>query len=539
MATTHDSGDGPPPETPPDQPADEAPGKPGSGLTRRQLLPVAGGGLAALAVAGFVGYELHPDAKAPAPAPQPKPKPTTKPATTPATTLEKPFVSRPDLSPPTVRITQLASGTAEEATPRFIALAPDNVIENSTPWQQGLMLVDRLGRLVWFKPAATGQKPFDLKVQTYQGKPVLTWWEGVLVADFGSGKAQIADSTFNTIKTVSGANGLPMDLHEFTISSSGAGLATAYHETTTDLTAVKGAKQGRIANCYAQVLDLATGKATFDWNALAHVALEESYKPVPASGKNLWDFFHMNSLQMLSDGSILISARNTWTVYKVNGSTGEIIWRMGGKKSDFQVEAAAQFAWQHHAIMWSDTEMTVFDNSTTKQAPSRGLLLSVDESAMTVSLTQEFEAPTGFYAGTLGSVQLMPNGNVFVGWGTQPYFTEFASDGTQLMFGQLPLGVRSYRAFLVDVVGAPADKPAIIAKAYAAGGYQIYVSWNGATQIDSWRIDAGTTAHTLKPVGTSPWTGFETAIVVDAVGPSFQAVALDANGNELGRSEVV
>jgi hypothetical protein len=212
---------------------------------------------------------------------------------------------------------------------------------------------------------------------------------------------------------------------------------------------------------------------------------------------------------------------------------------MGGKKSDFQVEPAAQWAWQHHATMVSDTEMTLFDNSTTKQAPSRGLLLSVDESAMTVSLTQEFKAPTGFYAGTLGSVQMMPNDNVFVGWGTQPYFTEFASDGTQLMFGQLPLGVRSYRAFLVDLVGAPADKPAIIAKAYAAGGYQIYVSWNGATEIDSWRIDAGPNAKSLKPVGTSPWTGFETAIVVDAVGPSFQAIALDSHGNELGSSAVV
>ena len=149
------------------------------------------------------------------------------------------------------------------------------------------MLVDRLGRLVWFKPASSGEKPFDLKVQTYQGKPALTWWEGPLIADFGSGTAQIADKTFNTIKTVSAANGLKMDLHEFTITPSGAGLATAYHETTTNLTAVKGAKQARIATCHAQVLDLATGKATFDWNALEHVAVAESYKPVPASGKTL------------------------------------------------------------------------------------------------------------------------------------------------------------------------------------------------------------------------------------------------------------
>jgi Arylsulfotransferase (ASST) len=534
MATTHDPGDGPSPETPPQQSDGDGPPEHRSGLTRRQLLPLAGGGLVALAAAGVVGYELHPDAKSAAPAPPPKPTP--KPATTPATTLEKPFVTRPDLSPPTIKITQLAAG---ESAPRFIALAPDNVIENSTPWQQGLMLVDRQGRLVWFEAATQGQKPFDLKVQTYNGKPVLTWWEGPLIADFGSGKAQIADKTFNTIKTVSAGNGLTMDLHEFTITSSGAGLATAYHETTANLTAVKGAKQGRIATCHAQVLDLATGKATFDWNALEHVAVQESYQRAPRVGKNLYDFFHMNSLQMLPDGSILISARNTWTVYKVNGKTGEIIWRMGGKKSDFQIEPAARFAWQHHATMLSDTVMTVFDNSTTKTPPSRGLLLAVDEGAMTVSLTREFKSPTGFYAGTLGSVQQMSNGNVFVGWGTQPYFTEFASDGTQLMFGQLPLGTRSYRAFLVDFVGAPADKPTIVAKAYAAGGYQIYVSWNGATEIDSWRIDAGPSARSLKPVGTSPWTGFETTIVVDAVGPSFQAVAFDSHGNELGSSAVV
>jgi hypothetical protein len=540
VATTHDPGEGPSPETPSAQNGDTG-GPPGKrGLTRRQLLPLAGGGVAALAVAGLVGYELHPDAQQPAPAPAPAPKPTTTPAaTTPATTLEKPFVSRPDLSPPTVRITQLASGRAEETAPRFIALAPDNVIQGSTPWQQGLMLVDRLGRLVWFKPATTGQKPFDLKVQSYHGKPVLTWWEGTLIADFGSGKAQIADTTFKTIQTVSAANGLTMDLHEFTITSSGAGLATAYHETTTDLTALKGAKQGRIATCHAQVLDLTTGKATFDWNSLDHVAVQESYQQAPRVGKNLYDYFHMNSLQMLDDGSLLVSARNTWTVYRVNGKTGAIIWRMGGKKSDFQVEPTAQWAWQHHATMWNPTTMTIFDNSSTTTPPSRGLLLSVDESAMTVSLQQEFKSPTRFYAGTLGSVQVMPKGNIFVGWGTQPYFTEFASDGKQLMFGQLPLGVRSYRAFLVDLVGAPADKPAIVAKSYAAGGYQVYVSWNGATEIDSWRIDAGANAQSLKPVGTSPWTGFETAIVVDAVGPSFQAVALDANGKELGSSEVV
>ena len=533
MSATRESSDEAPRGTPPTRGGD-GPRKPGSGLTRRQLLPRVGGGIAALAAAGAIGYELNSggDQTAEQPKPKPKPKPQTQ------TTLDKPFVTRPDLSPPPIKVTQVSPGSPAETTPRFVALAPDNVVQGSTGYQQGVMLVDRLGRLVWFAPVAPG-KPFDLKLQTYQGKPAMTWWEGTLIADFGDGKAQITDDTFNVVKTVSAANGLNMDLHEFTITPGGAGLCTAYQIVHTNLTAIHGAKDGRIANCHAQVLDLQTGKATFDWSALEHVSIEESYQLAPKKPADLYDFFHMNSLQMLSDGSLLVSARNTWTVYKVNGSTGEIIWRMGGKKSDFQIEPAAQWAWQHHATMWSATEMTVFDNSTTKDPPSRALQLAVDESAMTVSLTRAYDSPTGFYAGTLGSVQVMPDGNVFVGWGTQPYFSEFSSAGTLLMLGQLPPGVRSYRAFLVDLVGAPADKPAIVAKANTAGGYVIFVSWNGATEIAGWKILAGPNAKSLKPVGTSPWTGFETSIVVYSKGPSFQAVALDSSGNELGSSEIV
>lgn len=531
MAATQTPSGGPAGPNPPD---DDRSGGGGGGVSRRQLLG-AGGGIAALAAAGAIGYELHPGSSSkPPPQPKAKPQPTPTQATT---TADKPFVTRPDLSPPPVKITQLVSGSQVESTPRFIALAPDNVIQNSTPWQQGMMLVDRQGRLVWFESAKQG-KPFDLKLQTYNGKPVLTWWEGGLIADFGSGKAQIADTTFNTIKTVSGANGLTMDLHEFSITSSNAALATAYDITRGDLTPVKGAAHGRVVNCYAQVIDIATGKATFDWNALEHVAVQESYQIAPHKASNLYDFFHMNSLQMLPDGNILVCARNTWALYKVNGKTGDIIWRMGGKKSDFKVEPQAQWAWPHHATMWSPTQLTVFDNSSTKGPLSRGLLLGVDESAMAVSLTQEFKNPTGFYSGTLGSVQLMPNGNVFIGWGAQPYFSEHASDGTLLSLGQLSMGTRSYRAFLVDIVGAPADKPAMIVKDYAAGGSVVFVSWNGATELASWRIDAGAHPKALTPVGTSPWTGFETAIVIDSEGPRYQAVALDSNGNELGRSDV-
>ena len=48
-----------------------------------------------------------------------------------------------------------------------------------------------------------------------------------------------------------------------------------------------------------------------------------------------YDFFHINSIDVDRDGSLLISARNTWTVYDLNPATGQIRWQLGGKHSSF------------------------------------------------------------------------------------------------------------------------------------------------------------------------------------------------------------
>lgn len=157
---------------------------------------------------------------------------------------------------------------------------------------------------------------------------------------------------------------------------------------------------------------------------------------------------------------------------------------------------------------------------------------------MHVRLEHAYLHPAGLNSTALGSVELQPDGRVFVGWGDQPYFSEFAPDGTLLLDGQLPIGVRSYRAFVRDWVGHPTGQPKILARANPAGGFVVYASWNGATEIDRWTILAGADKTKLAPVGSQEWTGFETAIVVNSGGPSFAAPALDKNGHELGRSAI-
>lgn len=284
---------------------------------------------------------------------------------------------------------------------------------------------------------------------------------------------------------------------------------------------------------------MATGKTLLDWASLDHVPLTDSYVPASAASDGAYDFFHINSIALASDGNLLISGRNTSTIYKVDRKSGEVIWRMGGKRSDFKIEEPAWFSWQHHVRQLTPTVISMFDNANTSGHGSRALLVNVDESNRQVSLEHSYQHPAGFLASSLGSVQQLSNGNVYVGWGAQPYMSEFSADGKLLVDGQFESQGRSYRAFLVDWVGNPKTKPAVKALTAAEGGFVIYVSWNGATEVDHWVVLAGDSASSLKPVGSQPWSGFETAIFVNSNGPAFAVSAVDRDGNELGRSEVV
>jgi Arylsulfotransferase (ASST) len=450
------------------------------------------------------------------------------------------FVSRPDLQPPVVRIDTYSQGW-QAASPGFIFLATKGYMGPS-PGQPGLMIIDRYGRLIWFKPISPAS-PFDFNMQSYKGQPTLTWWQGKVGPGIGYGEARMADSRYLTRGTVQAGDGLQADLHELLITSTGTALITAYQTTTTNLSSLKGPSKGPVYASHAQEIDLATGKVLLDWNSLSHVALDESYLGLPSgTAKGTpFDYFHINSVQELQNGNFLISARNTWALYEIDRSTGKVVWRLNGKRSDFTMGAGSHFYWQHHAVPHANGMFTVFDDGSSppEEKQSRGLLLFVDTKGKKVSLKQAYLNPAGFIAANQGSMQLLADGRVFVGWGNQPYFSEFAPDGTLLMNGQLPLNVQSYRAFTYDWTGKPAEPPQAAVRANPAGGFIVYASWNGATEVQRWMVLAGDAASRLQPVGSEDWDDFETAIAVNSAGPKFCAVALDGAGKELGRSNLV
>jgi Arylsulfotransferase (ASST) len=316
--------------------------------TRREFLRAAGAGTAWIALLGAPGCQ------------QAGHTPKTTPSTTkgaPATSASPAqsrsvwtFRSRPDLSPPAVEVATQAHDTA----PGYVFIAPKVGVG-----QDGPMIVDNLGRLVWF---SKGRYARDFKVQRYRGEPVLTWWEGKIVQGHGVGEYVIFDDSYREIARVQAGKGYRADLHEFLITLQDIALLTIYNVVPMNLSRVGGPEDGAVWDGVAQELGIETGEVLFEWHTLEHVALEESYYAPAKDIGSPFDYFHINSIDVDYDDNLLISCRNTSTVYKVERETGEIVWRLGGKKSDFEMGPGTPFAYQHDARRQPDGTITIFDN---------------------------------------------------------------------------------------------------------------------------------------------------------------------------------
>jgi hypothetical protein len=488
-------------------------------LTRRRLFGLAGASVAGLSLAGCaIGSKGQRTA-----------------LTTTASTGQG-FVTQPGLKPPAIKVTHFGTGSST----KYVFLnAP-----YSGPGHGGTIILDSAGDLVWFGPNTAAHHKMDFDTQVLNGEPVLTWWEGLVVQGYGKGQCVIADSSYR-IKHVITPKGILADLHEFNITPDGKALITAYRtHTGVDLSARGGPKSGYLISGVFQVIDIATGKLEMEWDSKDHVELAESYEHLgqgDGSKKRPYNYFHINSVAPDDDGNWIVSGRNTWTIYKVERTTGKIMWRLNGKKSDFSLGPGVKFFWQHHVRPHSQNRLTIFDNGAkpVEEQHSRALIVDLHPGKKHATLHKAYIHPdTVVLAGAMGSAQLRPDGHMFVGWGTQTRFSEFAEDGRLILDGTMELGAPSYRAFAADWKGHPAHPPVAAAKR-RSGGSTVYASWNGATSVARWRVLAGKSATSLSTVGSVRRAGFETAIEVHNNGPWFAVEAIDAGGHALAKSAPV
>jgi hypothetical protein len=340
------------------------------------------------------------------------------------------------------------------------------------------------------------------------------------------------------VAIVPGGDGYQPDAHDFQITPQGTAYLSTARIVEQNLSSVGGPANGTAIDDVVQEVDIKTGQVLWEWHTLGHVPLSASYGPVPTSNWPPYDYFHLNSIQPLPNGNVLISSRQTWSVYEISRKTGRVIWTLGGKYSSFKVGPGANFEWQHDARLHGST-LSVFDDadSPEEESQSSGKLLRLDLRDRTASLIRRYTHNPPVLTPEMGSMQTLANGNVFVGWGPEPEFSEYTSSGRQIFNASAPLGVVFYRAFRFPWVGHPRTRPSLAVSRATGGRVKAYASWNGATQVAAWRVLGGSSPDHLGPLGTTaPRAGFETTIKLTRH-PRYLAVqALGRKGNLLGVS---
>ena len=510
----------------------------GSRFTRRRFLTALGACVAYLALTNTVGCELLGRTSKLTSLRLPRVDPLRTPRVWPLPSVSSSpeegvwsFRSRPDLSPAALKMT--TTQAHDDTAPGYIFAA----LKEGTG-EHGPMIIDDQGELVWYGKYRSAR---DFKMQYYRGRPVLTWWEGKVMAGHGIGAYVIFDDSYREIARVRAGNGYRGDLHEFIITPEDTALLVAYAPARTNLSPIGGPKDSMAWEGILQEVDIQSGEVIFEWHSLDHVGIEESYIELPEDSDFLYDYFHINSIDVEPDGNLLLCARNTWTVYKVERNSGEVVWRLGGKRSDFEMGPGTQSAFQHDARRQRDGTITIFDNGAHPKVHdrSRGIMVELDEQKMSVKLVREYTSPKKRLSTSQGNMQLLPNSNVLIGWGSGPFVSEFSYDGELLLNVRLPPEGESYRAFRFPWSGYPDDDPTVAVEQGPDDKVILYASWNGATEVATWEVLAGPRQGRLEWVGAVPRDGFETSMLVQTFDPYIAVRAKDHFGQVLGISAPV
>lgn len=425
----------------------------------------------------------------------------------------------------------------------------------------GGILANKRQELVWSGADGSNTDLFHgLHVASYGNVDHLCYFRGTQIGGYARGSNLFLDGSYKLTKTIQSGNNLEMsDMHELNILDGERVLIAIYQPRQYDLVPYGvPAGDGWVMDGVFQEINITSGDVLFQWSSLDHVPLSETYVPIRqnpivgngTSNTTAWDYFHINSVDKSDQGDYLISARHTSTIYKISGRDGSLIWKLGGKESSF-ILVDYNFSSQHDARFReandTHTILSLFDNGSddyrNTSSTSAGMIVSLDHRTNTSKILKRFEAPgEGLRSASQGNMQILPNGNAFIGWGSNPYVSEHAPDGTVLYFAGLKdKNAMNYRAFKGNWTSTPSTPPSLFAQASSSNGpVTFWASWNGATDFSSWNFyGKKSESDSVALLGSIPRQGFQTTFTSPQFYSHAFAEAVSVDGSSLRNSTVV
>jgi hypothetical protein len=186
----------------------------------------------------------------------------------------------------------------------------------------------------------------------------------------------------------------------------------------------------------------------FQWRTFDHFKVTDATREDFTA--STIDYVHPNTIEIDTDGNLLLSSRHMDEITKIDRKTGSIIWRWGGKNNQFKYPGdSVGFSHQHTIRRTSSGSLLMLDNGNYRQSVYSSVVeYTLDEVAKTARLFWQYRHTPDVFAIAMGSVDRLSNGNTLIGWGTtNPAITELRPDGSVAFELQLPDSIVSYRVF--------------------------------------------------------------------------------------------
>jgi len=173
----------------------------------------------------------------------------------------------------------------------------------------------------------------------------------------------------------------------------------------------------------------------YTWNSADHFSIldgNEHSQYLDFTEKQI-DYVHTNGISVDSDTSFFISNRHMDEITKIDRRTGDIIWRLGGKKNEFTfINDELGFSHQHSIRALENGNILLFDNGNLHNPQiSSTVEYAINETEKTATLVKRYNRRPDVYSNHGGATQRVHNGNTIISWGPYwPSITEFHPDGT-------------------------------------------------------------------------------------------------------------